>query len=100
MKKPFSSPGDLPNPGIKPRSPALKADSLLSEPGKGSPYLGASLPLFLSGDPQEMVCLARSLSLSSCRVPFHPGPGRAVQSPGESLERHRFLMDPLQAWLC
>ena len=29
---PFSSPGDLPNPGIKPRSPALQADSLLSEP--------------------------------------------------------------------
>ena len=27
----FPSPGDLPNPGIKPRSPALKADSLLSE---------------------------------------------------------------------
>ena len=25
------SPGDLPNPGIKPRSPALQADSLLSE---------------------------------------------------------------------
>ena len=25
-------PGDLPNPGIKLRSPALKADSLLSEP--------------------------------------------------------------------
>ena len=25
-------PGDLPNPGIKPRSPALQADSLLSEP--------------------------------------------------------------------
>ena len=29
---PFPSPGDLPNPGIKPRSPALQADSLLSEP--------------------------------------------------------------------
>ena len=29
---PFSSPGDLPDPGIKPRSPALQADSLLSEP--------------------------------------------------------------------
>ena len=26
------SPGDLPNPGVKPRSPALQADSLLSEP--------------------------------------------------------------------
>ena len=28
----FSSPGDLPDPGIKPRSPALQADSLPSEP--------------------------------------------------------------------
>ena len=33
--KPFPSPGDLPNPGIKPRSPALQADSLPEEsPGK------------------------------------------------------------------
>ena len=29
---PFPSPGDLPNPGIEPGSPALQADSLLSEP--------------------------------------------------------------------
>ena len=28
---PFSSPGDLPNPGIEPWSPALQADSLLTE---------------------------------------------------------------------
>ena len=28
---PFPSPGDLPNPEIKPRSPALKADSLPAE---------------------------------------------------------------------
>ena len=28
---PFPSPGDLPNPGIKPRSPALQAHSLLFE---------------------------------------------------------------------
>ena len=34
---PFLSPGDLLNPGIEPGSPALQADSLLSEPqGKGS----------------------------------------------------------------
>ena len=34
---PFPSPGDLPNPGIKPGSPALQADTLLSEPpGKPS----------------------------------------------------------------
>ena len=29
---PFPSPGDLPNPGIKPGSSALQADSLPSEP--------------------------------------------------------------------
>ena len=29
---PFPSPGNLPDPGIKPRSPALQADSLLSKP--------------------------------------------------------------------
>ena len=29
---PFPSPGDLPDPGIKPSSPALQVDSLLSEP--------------------------------------------------------------------
>ena len=28
----FPSPGDLPDPGIKPGSPALQADALLSEP--------------------------------------------------------------------
>ena len=34
---PFPSPGDLPDPGIKPGSPALQADSLVSEP-PGKPY--------------------------------------------------------------
>jgi len=29
---PFPSPGDLPDSGIKPRSPTLQADALLSEP--------------------------------------------------------------------
>ena len=29
---PFSSPGDLPNPGIEPGPPALQADSSLFEP--------------------------------------------------------------------
>ena len=28
---PFPSPGDLPNPGIEPRSPTLQADSSLTE---------------------------------------------------------------------
>ena len=29
---PFPSPGDLPDPGIEPRSPTLQADALPSEP--------------------------------------------------------------------
>ena len=35
---PFPSPGDLPDPGIEPRSPALQADALPSE-APGKPYL-------------------------------------------------------------
>ena len=35
----FPSPGDLPDPGIEPRSPALQADTLTSEP-PGKPFLG------------------------------------------------------------
>ena len=69
---PFSSPGDLPDPGIQPRSPALQSDSLPAEPqGKpkntgsladlsdpgiklGAPALQAdSLPTELSGKPPK-----------------------------------------------
>ena len=35
---PFPSPGDLPDQGIKPRSPALQAGSLLPEPPEKSEY--------------------------------------------------------------
>ena len=38
---PFASPGDLSSPGIEPRSPALQADSLQSEP---------------PGKPLEVIC--------------------------------------------
>ena len=37
---PFPSPGDLPNPGMEPRSPALQADTLTAElPGKPQHYI-------------------------------------------------------------
>ena len=42
----FPSPGDIPNPGIKPRSPALQADSLPSEP-PGKPINSGVSSLFL-----------------------------------------------------
>ena len=58
---PFPSPGDLPDPGIEPRSPSLQADTLLSEP-PGKPlgylklilylsFLGSNIFLFTSGIP-------------------------------------------------
>jgi len=34
---PFPSPGNLPNPGIEPTSPALEADALTSEPPGNKP---------------------------------------------------------------
>ena len=44
---PFPSPGDLPKPGIKPGSPSLQADSLLSEPsGKPINILVVNFSLF------------------------------------------------------
>ena len=38
---PFPSPGDLPDPGIEPRSPTLQADALTSEP-LGKPQTGVT----------------------------------------------------------
>ena len=44
---PFPSPGDLPDPGIKPRFPALQADTLPSEPpGKPQGNTLESLKLY------------------------------------------------------
>ena len=48
---PFPSPGDLPNPGIKPRSPALQEDS--SSPGKPSFFLETTL---------ECQCMQRKIN--------------------------------------
>ena len=44
---PFPSPGEFPNPGIEPRSPALQADALTSEPpGKRKVSVGAWIYLW------------------------------------------------------
>ena len=47
--KNISPPGDLPNPGTEPRSPALQADSLLSEPRGKFKNTGVSNPFLLQG---------------------------------------------------
>ena len=43
---PYPSPGDLPNPGIKPRSPALQADALPSEKLRESQLSGPEWGVF------------------------------------------------------
>ena len=52
LLQPFPSPGDLPNPGIEPCSPALQANSLPAEPqgkpsGVGRLFVGWLVCLFL-----------------------------------------------------
>ena len=55
---PFPSSGDLPDPGIKPRSPVLQADSLLSEPpGK---------PLENHGDKEQTFKPVRAVGCCCC----------------------------------
>ena len=45
---PFPSPGDLPNPGIEPRSPASQADSLPTElQGKPLPFFNLVVIILL-----------------------------------------------------
>ena len=44
---PCPPPGDCPNPGIEPRSPALQADSLLSEPPEKPKNIGVGSLTFL-----------------------------------------------------
>ena len=97
---PFPSPGDLPNPGIKPRSPALQADALSSEP-PGKPLINApNMPLILLVAPSLSPLLIRFsqhspymsnpipgtffspflFSLCTLLTPFHSSHG--LQLPG------------------
>ena len=48
------SPGDLPNPEIKPRSPTLQADSLPSEPPGKPEHLSYSINIRYSVDPKQL----------------------------------------------
>ena len=74
---PFLSPGDLPDPGIEPGSPALQADALPSEP-PGKPnsiylytyfqiYIYISISYFL-----VILCMLCPKSSQSCLTPYDP----------------------------
>ena len=74
--QPFPSLGDLPNPGIKPRSPALQADSLPSE------------------SPRKPTChrtAAAAKSLQSCPTLCDPIDGSPPGSPMPGIFQTRVL---------
>ena len=75
----FPSPGDLPDPGIKPRSPALQADSLPAEP-QGKPKnngMGAAA--------------AAAKLLQSCLTLCNPIDGSPPGSPVPGILQARIL---------
>ena len=62
--QPFPSPGYLPNPGIEPRSPSLKVDSLPAEPQGKPKNTGVGSLSLLQGifpvhglDPPNLLCV-------------------------------------------
>ena len=72
----FASPGDLPIPGIEPRSPALQADSLPAEPpGKPLHLVPSILFIYFSMDLDYIFCLnypavSESLEIFVCKPVF------------------------------
>ena len=71
---PFPSPGDLPYPGIEPRSPALEADTLTSEP-PGKPciyiYTYIYIPVQFSSVAQPCPILCHPMNRSTPGLPVH-----------------------------
>ena len=78
---PFPSPGDLPNPGTESGSPALQADSSLSEP------------------PGKPLCILRVCTNGSRHVSPVSVSHRVVSPPPESSVLCLFLLPPsLHLW--
>ena len=71
-----SPPGDHPNPGLEPRSPALQADSLPSEP---------------PGKPKVLIAIAIAKSLQSCLTLCDPIDGSPPGSPVPGILQARTL---------
>ena len=76
---PFPSPGDLPNPGIEPGSPALQADSLPTE---------------LQGKPHCKLVLGNFLIITRVQA---SGPAAAAAAAAKSLQSCPTLCDPINS---
>ena len=76
---PFPSPGDLPDPGIEPRSPALQAHALPSEPPrKPNVSVGFHKCLYFLSESAELVGRTRGSAQQDARALSTRGP--AVRS--------------------
>ena len=85
---PFPSPGDLPNPGIEPGSPALQADSLLSElPRKPGKRTGKTNNIKAHGMELTEKAMVTHSSTLAWKIPWMEEPGR-LQSMGSLRVRH------------
>ena len=75
----FPSPGECPNPGIKPRSPALQADSLSTEaPGKSILIYSHEIK---EGPKSAMVSLFQSYKISERAIHTRDSDKREIQLP-------------------
>ena len=96
---PFPPPGDLPNPGVEPKSPASQADSLpLSH--QESPdvfyYRVEQLLGFPGGTSgEEPACLCRRYEMGSI-----PESGRSSEGGHGDLLQHSCLENPLDRGAC
>ena len=74
---PCPSPGDLPNPGVEPRSPALQADSFNAEPSGKSRCPYSSPEFFFWPKPvskiQVLVVFDYNFTLNQCSFPVDTG---------------------------
>ena len=88
---PFPSPGDLPDPGTEPRSPALKADTLTSESGK-------IVCMWLVGFPGGSV--VKNPQANAGNVDLIPGSGRSPGIGNGNSLQYSCLGNPMDRGLC
>ena len=95
---PFPSPGNLPDPGIKPGSPALRADALPSEPrGKCLWSLRALQSLTQALWNLWKVAATETMVLEYQSSFMQSGPAGMESASGCGSSRHHWL--PLGEWL-
>ena len=82
---PFLSPGDLPDPGIKPRSPALQADSSPFEPPGKPKNTGVNSLSLLQGN---FLIQESNRGLLHCRLILYQS-----SYPGENLSNDPNIMN-------